>query len=80
MSPGHFLAPFDDWGVEASSLGNELLAGVEVRQVYAALNEHFGKQLHVAERASVCWPRPRKEPSHSTTSTSSMSLSAWVSR
>lgn len=37
--------PFDARVVEAYWLGNELLDGVEVRQLYDALLERFGKQL-----------------------------------
>ena len=37
--------PFDRRVVEAYWLGNELLEGVEVRQLYDALRERFGKQL-----------------------------------
>lgn len=37
--------PFDARVVEAYWLGNELLEGVEVRQLYDALRARFGKQL-----------------------------------
>jgi uncharacterized protein DUF6390 len=37
--------PFDPRVVEAYWLGNELLEGVEVRQLYDSLLERFGKQL-----------------------------------
>ena len=37
--------PFDERVVEAYWIGNELLAGVEVRQLHDALAERFGKQL-----------------------------------
>ena len=37
--------PFDRRVVEAYWLGNELLEGVEVRQLYDSLRERFGKQL-----------------------------------
>jgi hypothetical protein len=37
--------PFDARVVEAYWLGNELLEGVEARQLYDALRERFGKQL-----------------------------------
>ncbi len=37
--------PFDPRVVEAYWIGNELLDGVEVRQLYDALAERFGKQL-----------------------------------
>ncbi len=37
--------PFDARVVEAYWLGNELLEGVEVRRLYDALRERFGKQL-----------------------------------
>ena len=37
--------PFDERVVEAYWLGNDLLTGVEVRQLHDALRERFGKQL-----------------------------------
>ncbi len=37
--------PFDDRVVEAYWIGNKLLDGVEVRQLYDSLRERFGKQL-----------------------------------
>ena len=50
--------PFDDRVVEAYWLGNELLAGVEVRQLYEALEERFGKQLQGRTRAWVLGKAP----------------------
>ncbi len=50
--------PFDDRVVEAYWLGNELLAGVEVRQLYDALNERFGKQLQGRTRDWVLAKAP----------------------
>src|SRR3989337_1307374 len=37
--------PFDPRVVEAYWIGNELLEGVEVRQLYDSLRERFGTQL-----------------------------------
>lgn len=37
--------PFDERVVEAYWIGNDLLAGVEVRQLHDALSERFSKQL-----------------------------------
>ncbi|MDQ3655799.1 MAG: DUF6390 family protein [Chloroflexota bacterium] len=37
--------PFDERVVEAYWIGNDLLTGVEVRQLHDALRERFGKQL-----------------------------------
>lgn len=37
--------PFDERVVEAYWIGNDLLTGVEVRQLHDALQERFGKQL-----------------------------------
>ncbi len=39
------IDPFDERVVEAYWLGNDLLTGVEVRQLHDALRERFGKQL-----------------------------------
>jgi len=50
--------PFDDRVVEAYWLGNELLAGVEVRQLHDSLNERFGKQLQRRTRAWVLAKAP----------------------
>jgi hypothetical protein len=50
--------PFDDRVVEAYWLGNDLLAGVEVRQLHDALNERFGKQLQGRTRARVLAKAP----------------------
>ncbi len=50
--------PFDDRVVEAYWLGNELLVGVEVRQLYDALNERFGKQLQGRTRDWVLAKAP----------------------
>jgi len=50
--------PFDDRVVEAYWLGNELLAGVEVRQLHEALEERFGKQLQGRTRAWVLGKAP----------------------
>src|SRR5207237_641962 len=45
--------PFDARVVEAYWIGNELLEGVEVRQLYDALLERFGKQLSGRTRELV---------------------------
>ncbi len=50
--------PFDDRVVEAYWIGNELLAGVEVRQLYDALNERFGTQLQGRTRDWVLAKAP----------------------
>ena len=50
--------PFDPRVVEAYWLGNELLDGVEVRQLYDALLERFGKQLTGRTRELVLGKAP----------------------
>ncbi|MDP9365331.1 MAG: DUF6390 family protein [Chloroflexota bacterium] len=50
--------PFDDRVVEAYWIGNELLAGVEVRQLHDALQERFGKQLQGRTREWVLGKAP----------------------
>ncbi len=50
--------PFDDRVVEAYWLGNELLAGVEARQLHDALHERFGKQLQGRTRDWVLAKAP----------------------
>jgi hypothetical protein len=50
--------PFDDRVVEAYWIGNELLDGVEVRQLYDALLERFGKQLTGRTRELVLGKAP----------------------
>src|SRR5919199_4662668 len=50
--------PFDARVVEAYWLGNELLEGVEVRQLYDALLERFGKQLTGRTRDLVLGKAP----------------------
>ena len=50
--------PFDDRVVEAYWLGNELLDGVEVRQLHEALIERFGKQLQGRTRDLVLGKAP----------------------
>ena len=50
--------PFDPRVVEAYWLGNELLDGVEVRQLYDALLERFGKQLQGRARELVLGKAP----------------------
>ncbi len=50
--------PFDERVVEAYWIGNELLAGVEVRQLYEALQERFGKQLQGRTRDWVLGKAP----------------------
>ena len=58
--------PFDDRVVEAYWLGNELLDGVEVRQLYDALLERFGKQLQGRTRDLVLGKAPAgARPHHS---------------
>ena len=52
------LDPFDDRVVEAYWLGNELLAGVEARQLHDALHECFGKQLQGRTRDWVLAKAP----------------------
>jgi len=50
--------PFDERVVEAYWLGNELLDGVEVRQMHEALLERFGKQLQGRTRDLVLGKAP----------------------
>lgn len=50
--------PFDSRVVEAYWLGNDLLEGVEVRQLYDALAERFGKQLSGRAREWVLGKAP----------------------
>jgi hypothetical protein len=58
--------PFDDRVVEAYWLGNELLEGVEVRQLYDALLKRFGKQLQGRARELVLGKAPAgARPHHS---------------
>ncbi|MCC6178730.1 MAG: hypothetical protein IT305_25775 [Chloroflexi bacterium] len=58
--------PFDTRVVEAYWLGNELLDGVEVRQLYDSLRERFGKQLQGRTRDLVLGKAPAgAQPHHS---------------
>ena len=58
--------PFDDRVVEAYWIGNELLEGVEVRQLYDSLLERFGKQLNGRMRDLVLGKAPAgAHPHHS---------------
>lgn len=58
--------PFDERVVEAYWIGNELLDGVEIRQLYAALLERFGKQLQGRTREIVLGKAPAgARPHHS---------------
>lgn len=58
--------PFDDRVVEAYWIGNQLLDGVEVRQLYDALLERFGKQLQGRTRELVLGKAPAgARPHHS---------------
>lgn len=50
--------PFDERVVDAYWIGNELLERVEVRQLYDALNERFGKQLQGRTRDWVLGKAP----------------------
>jgi len=50
--------PFDERVVEAYWIGNELLDGVEVRQLHDALAERFGKQLQGRTRDLVLGKAP----------------------
>jgi hypothetical protein len=57
---------FDARVVEAYWLGNELLEGVEVRALYDAILERFGRQLHGRTRALVLGKAPAgAHPHHS---------------
>lgn len=58
--------PFDDRVVEAYWIGNELLEGVEVRQMYDSLLARFGKQLQGRTRDLVLGKAPAgARPHHS---------------
>lgn len=58
--------PFDARVVEAYWLGNELLDGVEVRRLYDALKERFGKQLSPRMLELVAGKAPAgAQPHHS---------------
>lgn len=58
--------PFDDRVVEAYWLGNELLEGVEVRQLYDSLEERFGDRLRGRAREWVLSKAPAgARPHHS---------------
>jgi hypothetical protein len=58
--------PFDARVVEAYWIGNELLEGVEVRQLYDSLMERFGKQLSGRTRELVLGKAPAgAHPHHS---------------
>jgi Family of unknown function (DUF6390) len=58
--------PFDARVVEAYWIGNELLEGVEVRELYDALLERFGKQLSGRTRELVLGKAPAgAHPHHS---------------
>ena len=62
----HIADPFDARVVEAYWLGNELLEGVEVRQLYDAILERFGKQLQGRTRDLVLGKAPAgAHPHHS---------------
>ena len=61
--------PFDARVVEAYWIGNELLDGVEVRQLYDSLLERFGKQLQGRTR-DWCSARPPPVRARTTVSTS----------
>jgi hypothetical protein len=50
--------PFDDRVVEAYWIGNDLLRTVEVRQLYDALTERFGRQLQGRTRHWVLGKAP----------------------
>jgi len=58
--------PFDARVVEAYWIGNELLEGVEVRQLYDSLTERFGRQLSGRTRELVLGKAPAgARPHHS---------------
>ncbi|MBI3976752.1 MAG: hypothetical protein HY331_01075 [Chloroflexi bacterium] len=62
----HIADPFDVRVVEAYWIGNELLQGVEVRQLYDHLVERFGKQLQGRTRDLVLGKAPAgARPHHS---------------
>lgn len=58
--------PFDSRVVEAYWLGNELLEGVDVRQLYEALAERFGRQLQGRTRDLVLGKAPAGARPHHT--------------
>ena len=60
--------PFDARVVEAYWIGNELLDGVEVRQLYDALAERFGKQLTGRTRELVLGKAPAGARPHAQSS------------
>ena len=58
--------PFDARVVEAYWIGNELLQGVEVRQLYDSLLERFGKQMRGRTRELILGKAPAgARPHHS---------------
>jgi hydrogenase maturation factor len=58
--------PFDPRVVEAYWIGNQLLDGVEVRQLYDHLSERFGKQLQGRTRDLILGKAPAgARPHHS---------------
>jgi len=58
--------PFDARVVEAYWIGNDLLQGVEVRQLYDNLLERFGKQMQGRTRALILGKAPAgARPHHS---------------
>jgi hydrogenase maturation factor len=58
--------PFDGRVVEAYWIGNDLLHGVEVRQLYDSLLERFGKQMHGRTRELILGKAPAgARPHHS---------------
>lgn len=58
--------PFDARVVEAYWIGNELLRGVEVRQLYDSLLERFGKQMQGRTRDLILGKAPAgARPHHS---------------
>jgi hypothetical protein len=58
--------PFDTRVVEAYWIGNDLLLGVEVRQLYEHLEARFGKQLHGRARRLILDKAPAgARPHHS---------------
>ena len=58
--------PFDARVVEAYWIGNDLLQGVEVRQLYDVLAERFGKQMHGRTRELILGKAPAgARPHHS---------------
>jgi len=62
----HIADPFDARVVEAYWIGNSLLEGVEVRQLYDHLRERFAKQLSVRTRDLILGKAPAgARPHHS---------------